>query len=57
MAYDAKEVDLHAKINVRINGETVETTVGRVLLKEILPEEIPFSLINKVMKKGNWPIS
>jgi DNA-directed RNA polymerase subunit beta' len=30
----------------------VETTVGRVLLKEILPEEIPFKLINKVMKKG-----
>jgi DNA-directed RNA polymerase subunit beta' len=52
VAYDAKEVDLHAKINVRINGELVETTVGRVLLKEILPEEIPFSLINKVMKKG-----
>ncbi len=52
MAYDAKEVDLHAKIKVRINGEPVETTVGRVLLREILPEEIPFSLINKVMKKG-----
>jgi len=29
-----------------------ETTVGRVLVKEVLPEEIPFSLINKVMKKS-----
>ena len=52
VAYDANEVDLHAKIKVRMDGELVETTVGRVLLKEILPEEIPFHLINKVMKKG-----
>jgi len=52
IAYDANEVDLHAKIKVRMEGELVETTVGRVLLKEILPEEIPFKLINKVMKKG-----
>lgn len=52
VAYDANEVDLHAKIKVRIDGEMVETTVGRVLLREILPEEIPFKLINKVMKKG-----
>ena len=39
-------------IKVRMDGELVETTVGRILLREILPEEIPFSLINKVMKKG-----
>jgi DNA-directed RNA polymerase subunit beta' len=52
IAYDAKEVDLHARIKVRIEGELVETTVGRVLLREILPEEVPFTLINKVMKKG-----
>ncbi len=51
-AYDANEVDLHARIKVRIDGELVDTTVGRVLLKEILPEEIPFKLINRVMKKG-----
>jgi DNA-directed RNA polymerase subunit beta' len=52
IAYDAHEIDLHARIKVRLNGELVETTVGRVLLKEILPEEIPFRLINKVMKKS-----
>ena len=39
-------------MKVRLDGELVETTVGRVLLKEILPEEIPFRLINKVMKKS-----
>ena len=52
IAYDANEVDLHARIKVRLDGELVETTVGRILLKEVLPEEIPFRLINKVMKKS-----
>ena len=52
IAYDANEVDLHARVKVRLGGELVETTIGRILLKEILPEEIPFRLINKVMKKS-----
>jgi DNA-directed RNA polymerase subunit beta' len=52
MAYDAQEVDLHAKIRVRMDGSLIETTVGRILLWEIIPEEIPFNLINKVMKKS-----
>jgi DNA-directed RNA polymerase subunit beta' len=52
IGYDANEIDLHARIKVRLDGELVETTVGRVLLKDILPEEIPFRLINKVMKKS-----
>ncbi|NWG02065.1 MAG: DNA-directed RNA polymerase subunit beta' [Syntrophaceae bacterium] len=52
IAYDAHEIDLHARIKVRLDGELIETTVGRILLKEILPEEIPFRLINKVMKKS-----
>ncbi len=52
IAYDANEVDLQARIRVRIDGELAETTTGRILLKEVLPEEIPFSLINQVMKKN-----
>jgi DNA-directed RNA polymerase subunit beta' len=52
IAHDAGEIDLHARIKVRMDGEKVETTAGRVLLKEVLPEEIPFSMVNKVMKKG-----
>lgn len=51
VAYDAGELDLHAKIIVRLNGERVETSTGRVLLSEILPKEIPFKEINKVMDK------
>ncbi len=50
-AYDSGCVDLHAKIKVRIKGQRVETTVGRVLLYEIVPDEIPYELVNKVMDK------
>ncbi|MBM4349388.1 MAG: DNA-directed RNA polymerase subunit beta' [Deltaproteobacteria bacterium] len=53
IAYDSNEADLHARIKVRIDGTSVETTVGRMLLREILPEEIPFALVNKVMKKSD----
>lgn len=31
----------------------VETTVGRALLYEIVPEGLPFSLVNKMMKKSD----
>ncbi len=52
-AYDSGCVDLHARIKVRMNGQRLDTTVGRILLYEIVPDEIPFELINKVMdKKG-----
>src|SRR5213593_710517 len=58
IAYDQGEVDLQARIRVRVpaagggkNGELVESTAGRVLLYEIVPHEIPFADVNKVMKK------
>jgi DNA-directed RNA polymerase subunit beta' len=38
-AYDSRSIDLHAKISVRINGERVESTVGRILLWEVMPRE------------------
>jgi len=50
-AYDAGEVELHAKIKVRTDDGVIETTVGRVLLYEIIPDEIPFSFVNKVINK------
>ena len=41
MAYDNGAVSLHAKIKVRIPGlGLVETTVGRVIFNEIIPEEL-----------------
>ncbi len=51
MAYDAGQVEMHASIECRIEGEKVKTTVGRVLLREILPAQIPFHQINKVLDK------
>ncbi|TVR02809.1 MAG: DNA-directed RNA polymerase subunit beta' [Deltaproteobacteria bacterium] len=50
-AWDNGDIDLQAEIFVRIDGETVETTVGRVLFAEILPDELPFSTVNKTLKK------
>jgi len=50
-AFDAGAVELHAIIKVRLNGELKQTTVGRVLLYEIIPEAIAFDIINKVMNK------
>ena len=38
-AYDGGVVSLHAPITVRMHGERMETTPGRVLLWEIMPKE------------------
>jgi DNA-directed RNA polymerase subunit beta' len=51
MAYYSGEVEIHAKVRVRIDGKMYETTVGRILLYEIMPKEVPFELVNKVMTK------
>jgi DNA-directed RNA polymerase subunit beta' len=63
-AYESREVELQAKVIVRLKevhkneaGEPVqklvrhETTVGRALLSEVLPDGLPFALINKSLKK------
>ena len=51
MAYDHLAVELHAPIKVRIGGKVERTTVGRILLYEIVPSELPFKLVNRVMGK------
>ncbi len=51
MAYQNEEVDKFAKIKVRIKGEILETTVGRVIFNDILPEGMPF--YNEPMDKKN----
>jgi DNA-directed RNA polymerase subunit beta' len=63
-AYYSKQVDLQARIKVRLTetligaegektSETklVDTTVGRVLLWEIVPQGIPLEMINRPMVK------
>jgi DNA-directed RNA polymerase subunit beta' len=49
--YENGFADLHAKIRVRIRDQFVETTVGRALLSDILPEGLPFELINQTLTK------
>ncbi|MBW2035055.1 MAG: DNA-directed RNA polymerase subunit beta', partial [Deltaproteobacteria bacterium] len=51
IAFDAGELDLHASIKVRLEGKLQETTTGRVILYEILPEPLSFDLLNKTMSK------
>ena len=51
IAFDAREVEEHARIKVRLGGAMVQTTVGRVLLSEILPPGMPFANANKLMTK------
>ena len=64
-ALAADAVELTARISVRLtewakdkatdelvpSTSLVETTVGRALLSEILPKGLPFSLMNKALKK------
>ncbi|MDQ3776441.1 MAG: DNA-directed RNA polymerase subunit beta' [Pseudomonadota bacterium] len=63
-AYETGAAELHARVRVRIteavqrpSGERVEetrlrdTTVGRALLSTVLPEVLPFDVINRDMNK------
>ncbi len=43
-------IDLQAKVKVRMDGSLVETTMGRLILGELLPKAVPFAEINKVMR-------
>jgi DNA-directed RNA polymerase subunit beta' len=52
IAYDAGEVGLQARIRVRMHGEVVSTTAGRVLLSEVVPAELGFARVNRQMDKG-----
>ncbi len=52
-AIDTKQVDMHAKVKIRLDGKIVDTTPGRVLVGEILPEKVPFDMVNCVLNKKN----
>jgi DNA-directed RNA polymerase subunit beta' len=51
IAYDHGQIDLQARIRVRMDGAMVDSTMGRILLGELLPEKVPFSEVNKVLSK------
>ena len=50
-AHEYGTVDLQAVVKVKVDGVLVETTVGRMLLYEVVPDEVNFEEINKVMDK------
>ena len=48
-AYDSGKVGLHAKIKIRYLGKMIETTTGRVIFNEIVPNEVGF--LNTILSK------
>ncbi len=49
VALNSNKVHMHAKVKVRYNGTVLETTVGRILLNDIVPEELGY--LNEVLTK------
>jgi len=49
LAVENKHLDYHAKIRVRMDGELVETTAGRLILNGVLPDGYPF--VNELITK------
>ena len=49
LAHHFEKVDLHGTVGLRTDGQVIETTVGRILFNETVPEGIPF--VNEVMDK------
>lgn len=50
-AYENSQIKLHEKIKLKINNSFKETTCGRAILSRILPINISFDAINKLMTK------
>ncbi|HEX9739350.1 MAG TPA: DNA-directed RNA polymerase subunit beta', partial [Ignavibacteriaceae bacterium] len=42
IAYNNRVIGLHARLKVKLNGELLETTTGRVIFNSIVPDEMGF---------------
>ncbi len=51
IANEQGSLDINAKIRTVINGKIITTTAGRVILKSIIPDYVPESYWNKLLKK------
>jgi len=49
IAHNSGVVEIHTKVEFRYQGKMIETTVGRVLFNEIVPEELGF--LNELLAK------
>ena len=50
-AYEQGLVELQAACKVRLNGKIRDTSVGRAVLSDIVPREVPFEEVNVIMTK------
>lgn len=50
-AYETGIVDLQSACKVKIKGKLEEASVGRAILSDIVPDEVPFGEVNTVMTK------
>ncbi len=50
IALNEGRVDIHANVKVRIDGQLIETTPGRVMVNQFVPQEVGFQ--NVTLKKG-----
>jgi len=51
IAIENNKLDLNAKIRTVVEGRTIQTTAGRVILSSVVPDFVPVSYWNKVLKK------
>ncbi len=51
IAEEAHCLEVHSKIKTMIDGKTLFTTAGRLILRSILPDFVPENMWNRVMKK------
>jgi len=52
IAYDNKVVELHSKVKIKIDGQLLETTIGRVIFNQIVPKELGY--INELLMKKSF---
>ncbi|NLY04201.1 MAG: DNA-directed RNA polymerase subunit beta' [Campylobacter sp.] len=51
LSVEAKFLDLHAKIKTMVDGDTIFTTAGRLIIKSIIPDFISDNMWNRILKK------
>jgi DNA-directed RNA polymerase subunit beta' len=42
LAYSLEHLTLHSEVIVRMDGENIQTTIGRLLFNEVIPDEMEF---------------
>jgi DNA-directed RNA polymerase subunit beta' len=51
LAYELNKIGLHAKVRIKVDNKIIITTIGRLIIKNILPDFVPPSYWNKILKK------